>query len=148
MTTEYSSAVALAARLIKKKGRSGVSIYRPTPGSASDVSRPWKLDNPGSPPADTLIASGLHAVFTDMRQGRGELGRMGFDLLFRSALDMPDSLAPEAIATAYFIPAELGINVLQTGDLVESGGHRYTVLRCDPLKPGDELVLYIAQMKD
>lgn len=146
--TEYSSAVALAARLIKKKGRSGVSVYRPNSGTPSNASRPWKLDNPALPGVDTLLVSGLHAVFTDARQARGAQGQFGFEVSFRAWTEMPDSLVPDATAVAYFIPAELGVNVLQAGDLVVSDGHRYAVMRCDPLKPGDELVLYTVQLKE
>lgn len=142
---EYSSAVALAAKLIKKKGRSGVSIYRPTPNAASDSSRPWKLDTDAT---DTLLASGLHVVFLDARQARGAQGQFGFEVSFRSWMEMPDSLMPNATAIAYLIPAELGSTVLKAGDLVVSDGHRYAIMRCDPLKPGDELVMYTAQLKE
>lgn len=146
--TEYSSSIAVAARLIKKKGRSGVSIYRPAPSAPSNPARPWKLDNPSTPGADTLIASAIHAVFTDLHQVRGQLGQMGLEVAFRSDLYMPDSLLLNTTAIAYFIPAELADNVLQAGDLVISDEHRYIVLRCDPLKPGDEVVLYQVQLKE
>lgn len=142
---EYASAVALAARLIKKKGRSGVSVYRPMPNAASNPSRPWKLDTDAP---DTLLASGLHVIFLDARQARGAQGQFSFEVSFRSWMEMPDSLMPDATAVAYLIPAELGANVLQQGDLVVSDGHRYAVMRCDPLKPGDELVMYTAQLKE
>lgn len=142
---EYSSSVALASRLIKKKGSSGVLLYRPTPGGASNPSRPWKLD---TPVADSLVASGLHAVFLDQRQVRGSRGQQLLDQGFRSLTDMPDSLMPNATAIGYFIPAELLGQELKVGDLVVSGSHRYLVLRCDPLKPGDELVLYITHLKE
>lgn len=146
--TEYASAVALAKRLIAKKGRSGVSIYRPTPGSVSNASRPWKLDNPSSPPADTLLASGLRAVFLDARQARGAQGQFGFEVSFRSWMEMPDSLMPDTTSVAHFIPSDLGATVLQAGDLVVTGSHRYVVNRCDALQPGDELVLYTVQLKE
>lgn len=65
--TEYSSAIALVERLIRKKGRKNVSIYRSSVSTATDVDRPWKLDSKPTAP-DQLIASGLHAVFIDPRQ--------------------------------------------------------------------------------
>lgn len=145
---EYSSAVALAERLIRKKGRAGVSAYRPSPGAASNANRPWKLDNPSSPPTDTLLASNLHAVFVDPRQARGAQGQFGFEVSFRAWMDMPDSLMPDTTCVGYFIPSEMGAAVLQAGDLIVTDGHRYAVVRCDPLKPGDELVLYTAQLKE
>lgn len=143
--TEYSSSVALASRLIKKKGRSGVSVYRPTPNGVSDPNRPWKLDVPVT---DLLLASGLHAVFLDQRQVRGDLGQQALDLSMRSLVYMPDSLMPGATMAGYFIPSELLRRTLEVGDLVVTAGHRYSVLRCDPLQPGDELVLYIAHLKE
>jgi hypothetical protein len=61
---------------------------------------------------------------------------------------MPDSLMPGATAMGYFIPSELLGRTLEVGDLVVTAGHRYYVLRCDPLQPGDEIVLYIAHLKE
>lgn len=144
--TEYSSAVALAAKLIKKKGRSGVSLYRARSGTASNVARPWKLDV--TPAADQLLASGLNVLFLDERQARGEQGQFGFEVSFRSRVDMPDSIMPGATTVAYFIPAQLGTQVPEAGDLVVSGNHRYTIMRCDALQPGNELVLYHAQLSE
>lgn len=143
--TEYSSAVALAARLIRKKGRSEVSLYRPTPNGVSNPNRPWKLDVPVT---DTLLVSNLRAVFLDQRQIRGDLGQQALDLSMRSLVYMPDSLMPGATAGAYFIPSELTGQEMRVGDLIVSGSSRYYILRCDPLKPGDELVLYFAHLKE
>ena len=144
--TEYSSAIALAARLIKKKGRSGVSLYRARPGSAAIPSRPWKLDI--APAADQLLASGLNVLFLDERQARGEQGQFGFEVSFRSRINMPDTLIPGATAVAYLIPAQLGNQVPEAGDLVVSGAHRYTIMRCDVLCPGDEIILYYIQLSE
>lgn len=146
--TEYTSAIALAERLIKKKGRKGVQLYRSTVNSASNPQRPWKLDNPSAAAADVLLAEGLHVLFLDPRQARGEQGQFGFEVSFRSRTEMPDSLVPDASAVAYFIPAELGSTAIQVGDLVVSGGSRYAVMRCDPLQPGDEVVVYRVQLKE
>jgi hypothetical protein len=82
------------------------------------------------------------------RQARGEQGQFGFEVSFRSRVDMPDSLIPGATSVAYFIPAQLGTQVPEAGDLVVSGTHRYTIMRCDALKPGDELILYYAQLSE
>lgn len=144
--TEYSSAVALASKLIKKKGRKDVSLFRARPGTPSAPARPWKLDV--TPAADQLLASGLNVLFLDQRQARGEQGQFGFEVSFRSRVDMPDSIMPGATSVAYFIPAQLGTQVPEAGDLVVSGTHRYTIMRCDALKPGDELVLYYAQLSE
>lgn len=143
--TEYSSVVALAKKLITKKGRSGVSLYRGTPNTPANPARPWKLD---VTVADQLIALGLHVLFLDQREVRGERGEHGLDLALRSIVYMPDSLVPGATTIGYFIPSELSGQVLKTGDLVVTGANRYSVIQCNPLQPGDELVLYIAQLKE
>lgn len=146
--TEYSSAIALAKRLITKKGRSNVSVYRPAVGVVSNPARPWKPDTTVGTTADTLIASGLHVVFLDNRQARGAQGQFGFEVSFRAWMEMPDSIMPDATAIAYLIPAELGATRLEAGDLMVSGAHRYAVMRCDPLEPGDELIMFAAQLKE
>lgn len=143
--SEYSSASALARRLITKKGRSDVAVYRPGVGSPSDAQRPWRPDV--SAP-DELIASGLHAVFLDPGEVRGSLGQLGLNLAFRTRVVMPDSLVPDSTATALLIPEELGTDGLRAGDLLESDGHRYTVIRCSPFSPGGELVLYTVHLKE
>jgi hypothetical protein len=143
--TEYSSVVALAKKLITKKGRSGVSLYRGTPNTPANPARPWKLD---VTVADQLIASGLHALFLDQREVRGDRGDAGLEIALRSVVYMPDSLLPGATTIGYFIPSELSGQALKTGDLVVTGTNRYSVIECKPLKPGDELVLYVVQLKE
>lgn len=143
---EYSNAVALAKRLITKKGRANVSAYRPGISAPTDADRPWKLDGPAV--ADQLLASGLHVVFLDNRQAIGWQGQFGFEVSFRSRVENPDSLMPGATAVAYLIPEELGVVRLDANDLIVSGDRRYTVMRCDPLEPGDQLIMFIAQLKE
>lgn len=144
----YANAVALAKRLITKRGRSGVSVYRPEVGLVTDATRPWKTESLETPDADTLLASGLHVLFLDTRQAAGFLGQFGFEVSFRSRVENPDSLMPGATAVAYIIPEELGGVRLDARDLVVSGSRRYTVMRCDPLEPGDELIMFVAQLKE
>lgn len=144
--TEYSRAIALVKRLITKKGRQNVSAYRPGVSAPTDGARPWKLD--GSAVADTLLASGMHVLFLDSRESVGFLGQFGFEVSFRSRVENPDSLMPGATAVAYIIPDELGVARLQPEDLMVTSTHRYTVMRCDPLEPGDELIMFIAQLKE
>lgn len=142
----YASAVALAKRLITKKGRTNVSAYRPGVSAALDPSRPWKLD--GAPVADQLLASGMNVVFLDIRSSVGFLGQFGFEVSFRSRVENPDSLMPGSTAVAYIIPEQLGSARLQPEDLLLAGSTRYTVMRCDALQPGDELIMYVAQLKE
>lgn len=142
----YASAVALAKRLITKKGRTGVSVYRPSESAATDADRPWKKD--GAAVADQLLASGMHVLFLDNRQAVGFLGQFGFEVSFRSRVENPDSLMPGSTSVAYIIPDELGAVRLQVEDLIVSGTTRYTVMRCDALQPGDELIMFVAQLKE
>lgn len=143
---DYSRAIALVKRLITKKGRTNVSVYRPGLSTATDGARPWKLDGAAVP--DTLLASGMHVLFLDSRESIGFLGQFGFEVSFRSRVENPDSLMPGATAVAYIIPSELGVARLQAEDLMVTSTHRYTVMRCDPLEPGDELIMFIAQLKE
>ena len=142
--TEYSSSVALAAKLIRKKGRSGVSMYRAVPGTPV-TSKPWKFE---APSVDQLLALNMNVLFLDERQARGEQGQFGFDVSFRSSVNMPDALTSSATAVAYIIPAQMGQFIPKAGDLIVSGTTRYTVLRCDALRPGNELVLYHVQLME
>ncbi|QXN72404.1 head-to-tail connector protein FII [Rhodobacter phage RcSimone-Hastad] len=144
--TEYSSAIALAKRLITKKGRKNVSAYRPGASAPQDPARPWKLD--GAPVADQLLASGMNVVFLDIRSSIGFLGQFGFEVSFRSRVENPDSLMPGSTAVAYIIPEQLGAARLQPEDLLLAGSTRYTVMRCDALQPGDELIMFVAQLKE
>ena len=143
---DYSRAIALVQRLITKKGRTNVSVYRPGLSTATDADRPWKLD--GAAVADTLLASGMHVLFLDSRESIGFLGQFGFEVSFRSRVENPDSLMPGTTAVAYIIPSELGATRLQAEDLMVTGTHRYTVMRCDPLEPGDDIIMFIAQLKE
>ncbi len=143
---DYSSAVVLAKRLITKKGRTNVSAYRPGVSGATDADRPWKLD--GAAVADQLLASGMHVLFLDIRQAVGMMGQFGFEVSFRSRIENPDSLMPGSMAVAYIIPDELGAMRLEAEDLLVSGTTRYTVMRCDALQPGDELIMFVAQLKE
>lgn len=143
---DYSSAIALAKRLITKKGRKNVSAYRPGISQPTDPARPWKAD--GAAVADTLLASGMHVVFLDNRQTVGFLGQFGFEVSFRSRVENPDSLMPGATAVAYIIPEELGAVRLEANDLMVSGSTRYTVMRCDALQPGDDVIMFVAQLKE
>lgn len=143
---DYSRAIALVKRLITKKGRTNVSAYRPGISEPLDGDRPWKLD--GAAVADTLLASGMHVLFLDNREAVGFLGQFGFEVSFRSRVENPDSLMPGATSVAYIIPEELGAARLQPEDLMVSGTRRYTVMRCDPLEPGDELIMFVAQLKE
>lgn len=142
---EYSSAVALVKRLINKKGRSDVGITRSAPGVASNTARPWKVDIAGS---DIIIATGIHAVILDIKQVQGDLGQQGLELSLRTLVPMQDSLTPSTTAIGYFIPDEFVGFTIRVGDLITTAGQRYTVLRCEPLQPGNEIVMYVANLKE
>lgn len=143
--SEYQSLIEMADRLIKKKGRSDVSVIQPTPNSATDDSKPWKLDSAVS---DTVLASNLHAVLIDIRTAQGEQGQFGFNVFFRSRVEMPDSLMPGTTAIAYFSAKETAGISFEPGHLITTLGKRFAIMRCDPLQPGNELVMNVVQLRE
>lgn len=150
---EYDSARALALRLIKKKGRAGVQLYRSGSGTPSDPARPWKpdgdgpdVDNPTS--ADVLVAT-LHGVFLDPVEARGSQGQFSFHVYLRAGSDASDSIAPDATYAVYVAAAELPDGVtIEAGMLIVSQGRRYSVLQVSELKPGEDAILYTVSVKD
>lgn len=142
---EYDSTRALAERLIHKKGRSGVQIYRVGVGTVAVAARPWKAE--GGTAADVLLAT-VHAVFLSPNEARSEAGQFAFPVFQRGRSDMSDSVHPEATNMAYIAASELPDEVtIEVGMLLVSRGVRYVVLRNQPLMPGDVPVLYTLSLK-
>lgn len=144
---EYDSARALALRLIKKKGRSGVTIKKVGEGTPSDPDRPWKPD--GGTAEDVTLATGLHGVFLDPVEARGSQGQFSFAVYLRGGSDAVDSIAPNATHIVYIAAAELPTGVtIEPGYLIEQGSRRYSVLEVNELKPGEDPILYTISVKD
>jgi hypothetical protein len=119
---EYDSAIAVARSLIEKKGRRDGRLTRAT-STPPDASKPWK---PGTP-QKVAKAEDLPVVV---------LGAT----LFKAG-----SLTPETTAVAY-VAAAPGLDVL-LGDLLETRGARYSVLKAELLAPGDQDVLWTLHLK-
>lgn len=88
---EYDSAVALAKRLIAKKGQD-VTLRGFTAGAAPDPTKPWK------PGANNPVNQTVKAVFLDYKQKYidGEMIQSGDQKIYLSATDTSDgSIVPE-----------------------------------------------------
>lgn len=172
---EYDSARALASRLIRKKGRAGVSLVRVAPGEATNPARPWKLDegsafepdvyefdftvgeyvesesDPDFGAKDVTIASALHAVFLSPVEARSFEGQFAFPVFSRGRADLEDSVLSETTHMVYIADSELppGLDLTEdaVGLLLESRGVRYVVLRCQTFRPGEQAVLHIFSVK-
>jgi hypothetical protein len=142
---EYDSAVALAKRLIEKKGRSGCQVVRPGAYTASDSSKPWATD---VPVADVVLGTSVKIVFLNLREVRGQLGQLlSSDVKFKLGVQIiPDSLAPDTTALAYLVPSHVS-SPPQAGDLVVTGSQRFDVLQSETLQPGSQAILYTLQLK-
>lgn len=145
---EYDSAVALVERLISKKGRPGVRLLRVGSGTSADAAKPWKLDAGAA--TDQLLAT-VHAVFLSPMEARGSVGQFAFPVFTRERSDNDDSLTSQVTHMVYIAPSELpdGVELYEDAAdlLVESGGVRYSVLRCQSYKPGDQTVVHILSVK-
>lgn len=129
---EYSSAIALALRLIRKKGRADGEIIR-TSSPATPAQTPWK---PGVP-TKTALAENLSVVVLDAKT------MLAFS---RKGEAVIASLAPEATAIAFLAAASLDVPPA-IGDLLETGGRRYSVLDVEDLCPGEQTILYTLHLK-
>lgn len=126
---EYDSAIALAKRLIEKKGRAGVRLLSSGKGAPSNPVRPWRPDAGSS--ADAVLAQGLRVAFFDAIRARN------------GAL-----IVAESTAAAYLAMASLPAGVVPAdGMLLETGSRRYFVLKVEELAPGDQVVMYILHLK-
>jgi len=129
---EYDSAVALALRLIKKKGRADGRITR-FEGEA-DPDRPWA---PGDP-ENVVMAEDLPVVVLDAKLMLAGFTSKGPTILA--------SLAPEATAIAFVAAASMASPPL-TGDVLETRSERYAVLEVEDLAPGSQSIVYILHLK-
>lgn len=114
---EYDSALATAARLIRKKGRA-IQIRYLAEGLPDDPNRPWR---PGAP---TPTDHDTHGVFgeADQYDGADGLGKVGDDKVLVAALGLP------AVPT--------------TKSVLLDGGVERDVYRVKTLKPGGQAVYY------
>jgi hypothetical protein len=145
---EYDSTRAMALRLIKKKGRADVKLYRVAVGTVSDPAKPWKAD--GGAATDQLIAT-VHAVFLSPVEARGSEGQFAIPVYMRARAADDDSVGSDVTAMVYIADIELpdGVNLDSEamGVIVESEGISYAVLRCQTYTPGEVPILHILSVK-
>ncbi len=118
---EYDSAVALAKRLIEKKGRRDGKLLRASQAAPTD--QPWK---PGT--------SGKVALAEDLAVA-----------ILGASLFKVGSLTPETTAVGYLAAASF--DDVRLGDVLETRAERYSVLSAEKLAPGDQDILYILHLK-
>jgi hypothetical protein len=122
MAGPYDAAVAVAFKLVKAKGRTDGKLTRPG-GNTPDPATPWR---PSEDP-DLVIGEGISIVVLD------------------AAVAKVDGLT-EGSSAVGFLAAGSGI-IPKLGDLLETKGARYSILKADELAPGDTTILYILHLK-
>lgn len=122
---EYDSAIALAKRLIAKKGTS-VTLRSMTPGALPDANEPWRAG------ANTPVDQTVKAVFLDYEQAYidGTTIRMGDQRVFMPATDNSDvAITPEV------------------DGLVIRGSETWKIVKPRPLNPGNQMVMFEIQVR-
>ena len=117
--TEYTNAIALALRLINKKGRT-ILLRRVT---KADTGSPWK---PGAVSNSDISVKGVFLGTTNFNR-EGEL---------------------VTTENEHILIAASGLAVVPAvNDLIIDSTETLKILNVDPLKPGDEAVLYTIEVK-
>lgn len=132
--SEYASAIALAQKLIAKKGRRDGALVRSISSNVPDPSRPWK---PGQPER-VILAANLPVVILDAK-----LMLTGFTSKGQA---ISKSLSPEATSIAYLAAGAIAEKP-RINDLLTSKGETFSVIEVEDLSPGAESILYLLQLK-
>lgn len=122
---EYDSAIALAKRLIAKKGTE-VTLRTFAPGALPDANEPWRAGT------NTPTNQTVKAVFLDYEQKYidGSTIRMGDQRVFMPAADTSEvAIAPEV------------------DSLIIRGSETWKVVKPKPLNPGNQLVMFEIQVR-
>lgn len=122
---EYDSAIALAKRLIAKKGQD-VTLRGFTAGATPDPTKPWK------PGTNTPVNQTVKAVFLDYEQKYidGAMIQTGDQKVY-----MPSSDTSEVAIT----PEEEG--------LVIRGAETWKIVRIKPLNPNGQSIMFELQVR-
>lgn len=118
---EYDSAIALAARLISKKGRA--ATIRRLATTTPDASKPWRVD--AAAPTDYPV----RAVFLDYEKNE-------IDGTNVQAGDQKCLVAASGLAIEPAPP-----------DVVVDGAVVWTIVKTKPLRPGDDNVFFDIQLR-
>ena len=127
---EYDRLIATALRLITAKGRA-ITVFRETP-SVPSSSEPWALA------AGSSTSFPTHGVFQDPRNSEKNFD---FALKVRPETDI------ERVDWHIYIPATGATFDPQPGDTVLDSTDTYRVVTCSPIKPGDQMIMYILQVQ-
>ncbi len=119
---------ATAARLIGKNGRTDGVLRRPGNDQLVQGDRPWAPQD-ADPIGDSPIAAGLGVVILD-----------------QSVLNAQQSQALHPESTAMGLLPGSAVEPL-IGDLLETKGERYMVLRVDKLAPAGKSILFTLSLK-
>ena len=122
---EYDSAIALAKRLIAKKGTQ-VTLRTFAAGALPDANEPWRAGT-NTPTNQTVVA-----VFLDYEQKYvdGTTIRMGDQRVFMPATDtLGAAITPEV------------------DGLVIRGSETWKIVKPKPLNPGDQMVMFELQVR-
>ncbi len=122
---EYDSAVALALRLIKKKGKL-ITVRNVTVAAPADSNKPWY------PGAGTNVDQSVYGVFLDYAQRYidGETIKTGDQQVYLPSTD---------VTGAPVTPKVDG--------LILRGSEVWKILAVSPLKPADQLIIHTVQVR-
>jgi hypothetical protein len=129
VASAYDSAIALAKRLIDKKGRA-VKIRRPTGTALVDPAKPWLG------PVDIASETSTKAVFTSMRD-------LEPFVRLASGRETPTRTPTEAGASVALVPASGLSFEIEIDMLLVDGVTTHNITGIEKLQPGDAPVLYI-----
>lgn len=118
----YDSAIALAKRLITKKG-AAISLRRYTDGTPADPAKPWQ------PGARTHVDYPTHGAFLEYQKNDidGTEVKAGDQQVYVAASDL--AVAPAG------------------SDVILRGSEVWTIKNISELKPADDPVLYVFQVR-
>jgi hypothetical protein len=125
--TEYSSAIDLAARLIIKKGREVIFRHLETDTTTVNPDRPW--DKPAPLKGDQK----LKMVFLDYEQKR----------IDGTAIKTNDKQVLMFAKGVKYEPTTKDKII----DLPKDGGKLWNIVNVEIVKPGEEAVMYILQVR-
>jgi len=129
---EYDSAIALAQRLIEKKGRA-VSIRRDVGTTPVDAAKPWLGTQPST--SDTTTFAGFFDTRITELLARLAPGRD----LERTTL--------EAEGTVAFVPASGLAFAIEPEMKLVDGAMVWHITRAEAIRPGADAVLYVLELR-
>lgn len=125
--SEYQSAIDLAARLIIKKGREAIFQHF-VAGEVANPDKPWEK-TPRPPVEQTLKMVFLDYEQKDIDGTKIKSGDKQVLMFAKGVLNDPVA------------------NADKIKELPKHGGATWAIVKSEPLKPGDETVMYTLQVR-